>query len=301
MLPEHYPIDGSEGYPRATPMKVIFCAFPRTGTMSTQVALQMLGFNRTHHMTDVIGDGDGREAREWTRAIRAKYRGEGKPLSRRDWDRLLGDCQACVDFPSALFAADLARLYPEAKVVMVNRDPDKWYESLRSTVAASPAAMTWAGVAREAARAYSWLLCRRTREMARFWLAILFAAGTHEHFRDRDAAVAFMRSSYDECRAAVAEDRRIEWSVQDGWEPLCRHLGVDVPRVRDPVTGDMVPAPFPRVNDRAQFGQHSARDTGLMVADANQVLFGLIGRGVALAALGYGAHVVWKAVSAGRV
>ncbi|OAR00929.1 hypothetical protein LLEC1_00609 [Akanthomyces lecanii] len=91
-----YPIDGSEGYPRTTPMKVIVCGFPRTGTMSTltaytpslltdtnvletgtHAALQMLGFNRTHHMIYVVTDTENREMREWTRALRAKYRNSG--------------------------------------------------------------------------------------------------------------------------------------------------------------------------------------------------------------------------------
>lgn len=34
MLPEQYPINGKEGYPRATPMRVIVCGFLRTGTYS---------------------------------------------------------------------------------------------------------------------------------------------------------------------------------------------------------------------------------------------------------------------------
>ena len=49
----------------------------------------MLGFNRTHHMVRVITDDEGREVKEWTRALRAKYRGQGT-FTKLDWDRLLG-------------------------------------------------------------------------------------------------------------------------------------------------------------------------------------------------------------------
>ena len=40
----------------------------------------------------------------------------------------------------------------------------------------------------------------------------------------------------------VPKERLLEYRVQDGWEPLCRFLDVDVPD-----------AEFPRINDAAQF------------------------------------------------
>ncbi|OAA43579.1 hypothetical protein ISF_09664 [Cordyceps fumosorosea ARSEF 2679] len=294
MLPKRYPIDGTEGYPRTTPMKLIVCGFPRTGTMSTHAALQMLGFNRTHHMIHVVTEPEGAEMPEWTRALRAKYRGEGT-FTKLDWDRLLGDCQGCIDYPSALFAADLVRLYPEAKVVMLNRDPDAWYESVSATVAAirDPPSLL-----RRAKRLYCWLLCARLRGQAAFWQEVHFAEGGYDHFTEKDKAIGFMRASYDECRAAVAADRRIEWKVQDGWEPLCKHLGVEVPKVRDAKTGELVTAPFPRINDRAAFQQNVEIGVARMMAEANEVLFGLLGRGLAMAGLGYGAYMAWKFVAA---
>jgi hypothetical protein len=44
-------------------------------------------------------------------------------------------------------------------------------------------------------------------------------------------------------RGLVESDRLLEWSVEDGWEPLCKFLGKPVPEI-----------PFPRVNDAAGFG-----------------------------------------------
>ncbi len=40
-------------------------------------------------------------------------------------------------------------------------------------------------------------------------------------------------------RGLVAKDRLLEWTVEDGWEPLCEFLGKDVPN-----------EPFPHVNTR---------------------------------------------------
>jgi Sulfotransferase domain len=42
----------------------------------------------------------------------------------------------------------------------------------------------------------------------------------------------------------------LEFSVKEGWEPLCGFLGREVPRDEE---GKV--KPFPKVNDRATFGQ----------------------------------------------
>ena len=39
-------------------------------------------------------------------------------------------------------------------------------------------------------------------------------------------------------RGLVPADRLLEWSVEDGWEPLCKFLNKPVPKI-----------PFPRTND----------------------------------------------------
>lgn len=256
----------------------------------------MLGFNRTHHMLYVITDPENREMKEWTRALRAKYRGDGT-FTKLDWDRLLGDCQAAIDYPSALFAADLAQLYPDTKVIMVNRDPEKWYESVSETVAALGVRKSLADTVRGL---WCYLWNQRTKEMATFWDEIENAHGRYDHFKEKQKAIDFMLNSYDECRKVVDEERRLEWKVQDGWAPLCKHLGVDVPMVEDPKTGKMVEAPFPRVNDRAAFQANMKTSASSMMELANATFFDTLGRGATLGVLGYGAYVLYKVVQARR-
>lgn len=36
--------------------------------------------------------------------------------------------QAVTDFPAAIFARELIDTYPEAKVILTNRNVDSWYE-----------------------------------------------------------------------------------------------------------------------------------------------------------------------------
>ncbi len=46
------------------------------------------------------------------------------------------------------------------------------------------------------------------------------------------------------------EEEYLEFNVNDGWEPLCKFLGKEVPK-----DAEGKPTPFPQVNDRATFGQ----------------------------------------------
>jgi Sulfotransferase domain len=49
---------------------------------------------------------------------------------------------------------------------------------------------------------------------------------------------------------AHREAEYLEFNVEDGWEPLCKFLGKEIP-----TDADGKPKPFPKVNDRAKFEQ----------------------------------------------
>jgi hypothetical protein len=70
----------------------------------------------------------------------------------------------------------------------------------------------------------------------------------------------------EEVKAGVPPERLLIFTVDQGWEPLCRFLGVPVPA-----------APFPNVNDRAQIKQ--------MLAGMTKGAYVILG-GVALVAAG---------------
>ncbi|KAI9146902.1 NAD dependent epimerase/dehydratase [Paramyrothecium foliicola] len=70
----------------------------------------------------------------WIQALKAKRAGKEATLSRLEWDQLLGRYQACCDVPSAIFSAELAQVYPDAKVIILNRDAESWYQSVLNTV-----------------------------------------------------------------------------------------------------------------------------------------------------------------------
>ena len=63
-----------------------------------------------------------------------KFCGIGKPFTRVEWDQLLADYTAVTDVPALAFSEDLISAYPEAKVVLMERDIEKRYKSFDDAV-----------------------------------------------------------------------------------------------------------------------------------------------------------------------
>ncbi|PHH78272.1 hypothetical protein CDD80_7145 [Ophiocordyceps camponoti-rufipedis] len=232
---------------RVVPFRVIVCGLHRTGTKSIRAALRQLGFHDCYHFLSVTEQGSN-HAKLWVRALEAKYAGKGS-FSKADWDELLGNYQACVDVPAVLFSTDLAELYPDAKVVILNRDPEKWYDSALNSVNIS---LTMDSLFVRLTKLYCRLFDVHSRDVTKVITAIFTERMDFDMVREKDKAIAWFEAQYDEFRSRIPPERRIEYRVQDGWKPLCQHLGVDVPTVKD-ADGNIVEAPFPRVNDRQEF------------------------------------------------
>ena len=104
-------------------IQVIGAGLGRTGTLSLKAALEELGFAKCYHPLEVLASMD--QARTWEAADR------GEPV---DWDRHFAGFRATVDLPGCLFYRELLEKYPEAKVILTVRDPERWYDSVRQTI-----------------------------------------------------------------------------------------------------------------------------------------------------------------------
>ncbi|KAG2413074.1 hypothetical protein HFD88_010633 [Aspergillus terreus] len=217
---------------RVKPMKVLVLGLCRTGTLSTWLALQELGYD-TYHMTSIMQN--PQDAVMWKEAFQGKYYG-GKKFTREDWDQLLGHVEAITDFPGAVFVEELTEAYPDAKVVLTLRDVDDWMGSMRKTImkqAYSPLAtlMGWIDP----------VCFGEGNRMCRMGFNGLFKGDF-----ERNGRQAFL-DHYDHVRRVVPADNLLEWSPKEGWEPLCKFLEQPIPST-----------PFPRSNEAAIFQQKSA-------------------------------------------
>ena len=191
-------------------LEVIGSGLGRTGTKSLQTALNLLGFGPCHHMIEVFLHPETMEL--WIEA------GAGRP----DWDRIFTGYRSAVDFPSAAYWRELTAHYPDAKVIHTVRDPEAWFESTQATIFSpnrppSPPGST----------------------MAAFFQSF---GGSGDHLHDRAGMIDFFLHRTEEVKAEIPPERLLVYEIGEGWEPLCRFLGVPVPD-----------APFPSENSRGEF------------------------------------------------
>ncbi len=200
-------------------LSVIGAGFGRTGTLSLKSALEKLGFDPCYHMMEVIQHGFGQT---WHDIV------HGAPA---DWDAVFAGYRATVDWPACNYYRELAERYPDAKVILSLRDPDKWFDSCHNTI---------------------FRAMRMDHDHApanlRTQIAMVRKLVIEDTFGgdidDRAHAIRVYNRHNDAVRQAIPEDRLLVFEAAQGWEPLCRFLGVDVPK-----------EPYPRVNTTEEFQQ----------------------------------------------
>jgi Sulfotransferase domain len=206
-------------------MKVIGAGFGRTGTMSLKVALEQLGFGPCYHMIEVFSHPD--DVPTWERAARGE---------KVDWKSFLAGWESAVDWPPCTFYEELREVYPEAKVILSVRDPEKWYESATKTI--WQAKLLGDRVPRDP-NAPVVPMMRATRMINQ-----LIWEGTFlDRFQDKAYAIEVFEKNIADVKKKVPAERLLVYDIQEGWEPLGTFLGVPVPADK----------PFPRVNDTASF------------------------------------------------
>ena len=201
-------------------MKVIGAGFGRTGTLSVKAALEQLGFGPCYHMLTAFERPE--HLRQWLRAR------QGGSV---DWSLLFSGFESTMDWPACDFWEELLATFPQAKVVLTVRDPDRWYESFRATLAP-----LWEGEGAGEAHAPEF----------RTYLELVhrIASDTFDGRLDnKEHVVSVVEKHNRRVREKVPAERLLVHEVTEGWQPLCAFLGVDVP----------ADSPFPRLNDRESF------------------------------------------------
>jgi hypothetical protein len=199
-------------------LQVIGAGFGRTGTMSLKLALEQLGFGPCHHMVEVFAHPES--IPWWTDAA------EGRP----GWDRIFQGYRAAVDWPTATFYKELADHYPDAKVILTERDPESWFNSTQATIFARDFPENsddpWVDMVMKA-------------------IGDLFGRRMH----DKETLLAVYRAHNARVREVIPPERLLVYEVAQGWAPLCAFLGVTVPA-----------GPMPKVNSTEEFQKHAAQE-----------------------------------------
>lgn len=209
-------------------VQLIGAGLPRTGTLTQKEALDLLGIGPCYHWVDVLADLD-----------EAVPLWDGALDGRVDPATILDGFRSTVDWPGGYFYRQLLQSNPDAKVLLSVRDPERWEPSFRETIVDMCHGESLIRLL-SSARAHVDPEWKRYLQFVdrMFWGEQgTFAAG-HTPAALIDAFVAHN----EEVKRVVPAERLLVWEVNDGWEPLCDFLGVDVPA-----------EPLPHANDRATF------------------------------------------------
>ncbi|KAH7303062.1 hypothetical protein B0I35DRAFT_447295 [Stachybotrys elegans] len=214
-------------------VKIIHAGLFRMGTHSMAKAYRILGF-KTFHALDEPNRVDWVTLEKAAEATwpTVPYARKRPPFSRAEWDALWGDEFEAVCDTAAAFTLELFRAYPDAKVVLVQRDFESWWPSFQSEIINrlfTPffEQLIW----------LAWYLAGiRSGHAMRKLIFGLFDATTQKEVE------AHGRKTYDrfycDIHATVPPGQLLEFGMGDGWEPLCKFLGKDVPDIAFPFAND---------------------------------------------------------------
>ena len=199
-------------------LKVIGAGLGRTRTLSLKLALEHIGFAKCYHMSEMLA-GIRRNVPLWIEAAK------GNP----DWETIFAGYQSTTDYPGCMFWRELIAQYPDAKVILTTRDPDKWFESGAATVFSLEHRARFEG----------------NPQMAEFFKLTVFG-DLEQSLGDRAKMVEYFNAWNQSVIDEVPAEKLLVFRASDGWEPLCAFLGVSVP-----------PEPYPRVNSREEMTERT--------------------------------------------
>jgi hypothetical protein len=188
-------------------LQVVGAGVGRTGTHSLKIALEQLCGGTCHHMIEMFDKPD--QIAGWTAAI------DGEPT---DWDALLADFSAIVDFPGGLYWRELAAANPDAPILLSTRPSEDWYRSASNTI--------FLALDGGPPELQAWMEAVKRSLHDRF----------SDDFENEDAMIAAYDAHNAAVRAEVPAERLIDWTPSDGWGPICAALGKPVPAEPFPVT-----------------------------------------------------------------
>jgi hypothetical protein len=209
-------------------LKVIGAGFGRTGTLSTYSALNQLGLRCYHGLEMIANEANRSHLDFWLRVANTPAG------TKHDWNEVFAKYAAAVDNPACCVWRELLEAYPDAKVLLTlhPRGPAAWFESTIDTIYFTENLWQF--------QVLRWVT-PWGRKLGDLFRKLIWERNLKGTMPDRDRAIARYEQHIEEVKAAVPAERLLVFSVDQGWEPLCKFLGLPVPG-----------RPFPNINDRAQ-------------------------------------------------
>ncbi|XP_078482892.1 uncharacterized protein LOC144743292 [Ciona intestinalis] len=202
-------------------MKVIMTGMPKTGTKTMCSALRILGYK--------VYDFEEQFWYLGTQFIKALDEG----CTTEEIREMLQDVDAVTDMPACVLWEEILRAFPDAKLIHMERASDEdWGRSYKKQMLVARANI---------ALRFITPLTPTGRKLRHFLNSMVRAVCSMQPFypwKEPTYNSPFCKLRYREhnshVRMAAPKEQIIYFKHSDGWEPLCKFLGVPVPSVPYP-------------------------------------------------------------------
>lgn len=198
--------------------KVLVVGMSRTGTESIKQAMELLYNGPAYHMSVVLNK--TQDLKFWSDLAFGVVTPDNV-----DWQQILTGYIATTDLPCAHYFEPLAKAFPDAKVVLSVRDEQTWIDSY----------------CRLSQAVYRFRFIRFLPPLNRFWpfvtqlnQLVFGEKSVDENGINRSVVLAAYRQHNEQVRQLIPAERLLEFNVEQGWQPLCEFLDIDVPKTPFP-------------------------------------------------------------------
>ncbi|PKS11726.1 hypothetical protein jhhlp_001714 [Lomentospora prolificans] len=202
-------------------LKVIGAGYSRTGTLSMALALEkILDGPVMHGGSQLLGREDA-YVKLWYDIFAAR---KDRPRLLKLLREVTAGFVAITDAPGNCFIAELVELYPNAEVICVRRDRDKWWKS-------------WGSISDQASMGYlNWFLAPVPGK--RWYPKLVTQFSEQQEERWGPMTDKRMDEHNEYVREATSPAKFHMMELSEGWGPIAKVLGKPIPN-----------EPFPRAND----------------------------------------------------
>jgi len=239
-MPWQYLVGSSEMplLQEAGDLKVVGVGFGRTGTYSVKLALEELGMPTLH--TQHLYEAENESIfKMWTDLIFRPSLEQGHAtLGEPDFDAITRrGYQATMDFPVALYYKQIMEQYPDCKFILTTRENSEvWYRSWESMTMSISTPANLGGIFLTGVQRYSiylrWLFALVNKDDS------FITSNIPKINQNKENAILSYEEHNREVRSLIPADRLLEYSVKQGWQPLCDFLEIT----------DCPTTPFPKTN-----------------------------------------------------
>ena len=203
-------------------MKVICAGLMKTGTKSLAKALRELGFS-VYDVEEHVSF----HLQPWCAIL-----GEDKEP---DFLSMYRDVDAVTDVPANIFYEEILKAFPDAKVILSERDSEdvwlaSWIKQLEQKLRMEREPLRVLLFALSSSYRKSWKTVLRSQQ---FVLGFPKVNVNESKFLLKKK----YREYNERVKAVVPPDQLLVYNVKQGWEPICKFLGRDIPT-----------CPFPHAN-----------------------------------------------------